>query len=80
MGHGVSVLLISAAAGYWVLTQASHEKDRVRKLGQWLGLAIIAVSVIGATCKLYCLATGKSVGSMMCPVGKACPFGQKATP
>lgn len=76
MIYGVSSLLISAAAGYWVLTQASGEKGRVKKLGQLLGLAIIAVSVLGAGCKLYYL--GKISG--FCPSGAACPFVKSAPP
>lgn len=73
MVHGVSSLLISAASGYWVLTHASGEKGRVKKLGQLLGLVIIAVSVVGAGCKLYYI--GKMSG--FCPSGPACPFVKK---
>ncbi|MBI3318021.1 MAG: hypothetical protein HYZ90_02590 [Candidatus Omnitrophica bacterium] len=78
MVHGVSSLLISAAAGYWVLAQSSAQRDRVKKLGQWLGLAIIVVSVVGTACKLYYATTGKSMGSMLCPPGKSCPFTSKS--
>ena len=76
MTHGVSLLLISAAAGYWVLTQASKERDRVKKLGQMLGLAIIVASVVGIGCKLYFV--GKMKGS--CPSVAACPFVKSAPP
>ena len=80
MVYGVSGLLIAAAAGYWVLGQSAHQRDRIKALGQWLGLAIIAVSVVGAACKLYYLTTGKSVGALMCPASKTCPFtGRAAT-
>lgn len=86
MGHGVPALLISAAAGYWVLTHAEKERQGgVRKLGQYLGLLIIVVSVLGAACKIYyqinSCPLGK-MGSMFCPMtGKviggaaACPAG-----
>lgn len=80
MIHGVSTLLVAAAAGYWVLVQSTHQRDRVKMLGQWLGLVIIVVSVAGTACKLYTLATGKSMSSMMCPAGKSCPFSAKQAP
>lgn len=76
MEHGVTGLLIAAAAGYWVLTQAEKEKNRIKKLGQYLGLAIILVSVLGAACKVYygVQACGMMGGSMMCPfTGKSAP-------
>ena len=80
MIYGVSSLLISAAAGYWVLTHASGEKGRVKKLGQLLGLAIIVVSVVGAGCKLYYQFTGQSLsGKAWCPSGKVCPFSGKTS-
>ena len=76
MTHGVSSLLISAAAGYWVLAQSGGQKGRVKQLGQFLGLLIIVVSVVGASCKLYCLWGGPSAGGfpMRCSVmGKQSP-------
>ena len=76
MIHGVSVQLISAAAGYWVLTMADKERGRVKTLGQWLGLAIIVISVVGAGCKLYCMTTGQGISM---PAGMACSFGKKAS-
>ena len=80
MVHGVAPLLISAAAGYWVLTNASKVKGRIKKFGQLLGGIIIAVSLIGATCKAYYLVTCNK--AFFCPPGKACPFmgGGKSTP
>ena len=70
---GVAMQLISSAAGYWVLTQASKEKGRVRQIGQFLGLFIIVVSLVGASCKLYYL----SKMSGLCPPGATCPFMKK---
>lgn len=70
MSHGVSLLLISAAAGYWVLTQAEREKSRVKKLGQFLGVVIIVVSLLGAACKIYYRITNcpPGAGGWFCPV------------
>ncbi len=74
MMHGLSGLLLSAAAGYWVFTHAAKEKGRVRTLGQLLGLLIIGVSVGMAGFKIYCKVTG-------CPPGKVfCPFTGKTAP
>lgn len=70
MGHGMSILLITSAVGYWTLTSAGREKGRVRTLGQYLGLLIIVLSLAATACKAYytvkaCQASG-SYG-MMCP-------------
>lgn len=78
MMQGVSVLLLTSAAGYWVLTASGREKGRIKMLGQVLGLLIVVLSVAGTACKLYCTFTGTS-----CPMlggkswGKACPMGSK---
>lgn len=72
MVHGVAPLLISAAAGYWVLVQASKEKGQMKGIGQWLGVILIVISLTGAACKVYYLISGGM--SAFCPPGKACPF------
>ena len=74
MAHGVPALLIAAAAGYWVLGQAEHQKGSVRKLGQYLGLAIIAVSVIGAACKTYAVIQCYRAGMCPAPMKMGCPY------
>ncbi|MBI3322729.1 MAG: hypothetical protein HYZ94_03505 [Candidatus Omnitrophica bacterium] len=68
--HGVGILLLSAAAGYWVLTLAAGQKERLRKVGNLIGLIIIVVSLLGAACKVYYQVTG-------CPPGKVCAMGWK---
>ena len=76
VGHGATGLMISAAVGYWVLTQSEKEKNRVKKLGQILGFGIILVSVLALACGFYqrvqsCRMMG---GSMACPfTGKSAP-------
>ena len=72
MTHGVAVQFISAAAGYWVLTQASKERGRIKQLGQFLGLLIVVVSLVGVGCKLYYL-----MNSQGFPGGMSCPFFKK---
>lgn len=74
MAHGISALLIAAAAGYWVLGQAEHQKGSVRKLGQYLGVAIVVVSVLGSVVKLHKV-------WQMCRAGGYCPMiGMKSAP
>ncbi len=50
---GIAMLLISAAAGYWVLIRASGEKGVMKLLGLLLGLVIVGTS-------LFCLAWAPS--------------------
>lgn len=71
MGHGVSVLLVTSAVGYWTLTIANKEKGRVKALGQYLGLLIMVVSLIGGACKAYCAvrACQSMAGGKMCHWG-----------
>jgi len=75
MGYGVAGLLIASAAGYWVLTQAEHQKGGVRKLGQYLGVAIVTVSVLGAACWIYKAVTTCGPGGF-CPITgtRICPM------
>ena len=78
MGSGVVGLLISAAVGYWVLERASNQKKEIKTVGQVVGAIIILVSLIGAVCKIYCIASGKCYplgmgvaypkGAMNCPM------------
>lgn len=73
VGYGVGVLLLSAVAGYWVLERAESHKGSLRKVGRFLGWLIIVSSLIGAVCRVWCLA---------CPSGAMgkgwCPFSKKA--
>lgn len=66
---GIAPLFVAAAAGYWVVTQAEHQKGGIQKLGRYLGTAIIILSVVLAGCKLYAFAArcGMS-GKAICPV------------
>lgn len=81
MGHGVSVSLITAAVGYWVLTLAAKEKEQLRKIGNVVGLLIIVVSLLGAACKIYSRINGCPPGMMMGKRGgMACPMTGKPMP
>jgi hypothetical protein len=74
--------LIAASAGYWVLTHASKERGRVKRLGQWLGMIIIVVSLCGAAFKLYLFSAcwGQGKAFISCTGGKACPLLNKPCP
>ena len=75
MGHGMSALLITSAVGYWTLTSAGKEKGRVKTLGQYLGLLIIVVSMLGAACRGYFAVKACQMGGMGGGMyGKNCPF------
>ena len=72
MIHGISLLMLSAAVGYWVITLAAKEKGRVKTLGNALGLLIIVISVLAFACKM------KTCSYMK---GGACSFsGKTMTP
>ena len=46
MGAGISLFLISAAAGYWVLARSSGENGWVKTLGRFTGILIILISFL----------------------------------
>ena len=76
MGHGISVLLVTSAVGYWTLTTAGKEKGRVKTLGQYLGLLIIVLSLFSAASKIYCAVQACQAGGGYFG-GKGCPWGGK---
>ena len=71
MSHGVALLLLSAAAGYWVLERAEGQKKNLKQIGQLVGGLIIVISLLGVACKVYYLMKGTK---MVCPSGMGCPF------
>ena len=67
VGH-TGVLLFSAAAGYWVLERADHNKGNLKRVGQAVGWFIILASILGIVCKVYCASRAYcESGSKMCP-------------
>ncbi|MBI3010999.1 MAG: hypothetical protein HYY58_00700 [Candidatus Omnitrophica bacterium] len=57
MSYGTGVLLLSAIGGYWVLERAAAHKGHLKRVGQWLGAAIIVISLVGVACRVWCAAT-----------------------
>ena len=75
MSHGVAMLLLTSAVGYWVLERANNQKKELKAIGQFVGAAIIILSFIGVACKIYYISKyGKGV---YCPSGVLCPFSSK---
>lgn len=73
MAYGTGILLLTAVAGYWVLERSAAHKGNIKQVGQVVGWFVIVTSIIGVTCRVYTLATGKAY----CPPG-SCPFAQKS--
>jgi len=68
---GSGMLLLSSVAGYWVLERADRHKGGLRRIGQWLGVIIIAVSLVGVAGRVWCVASGffgdGAKGGVLCP-------------
>ncbi len=67
MMGGTGLLLLSAAAGYWVLERAEVHKRGLRRVGRWVGGLIIVVSILGLLCR-----------ASAC-MSKGCPWTSKST-
>ncbi|HBQ38409.1 MAG: hypothetical protein A3B73_01290 [Omnitrophica WOR_2 bacterium RIFCSPHIGHO2_02_FULL_63_39] len=80
MLHGSGLLLLSSVAGYWVLERASSHKGQLKSVGQLIGWVVIVTSLVGLTCRIWSLATGKA----FCPIGGKggyfCPLTGKSMP
>ena len=74
-GHGVGLLLLATAGGYWVLERSATQKKGLRRVGQWLGAVIIIVSLVGVACHIMAAAG--------CPLTSSksgfCPYPSKAS-
>ena len=53
-----SGFLLAAASGYWVLERAEQHKQGLRRVGRWLGGAIIVVAIVGVSCRIIHRLTG----------------------
>lgn len=79
IGHGVEMLLLSTAAGYWVLERAEAHKGQLKKVGLFLGSVIIVVSLVGIVCRVWYLASAATCSDSMNKTGRGwCPFMSKA--
>ena len=76
MSGGAGALLLAAVGGYWVLERAERHKGTLKQVGQFLGAAVIIISLLGVACKVW--------GAAKCPTGSMgkgggwCPFTSKA--
>ena len=67
--YGAGMLLLAAVGGYWVLERSASHRGRLKQVGQLLGGLIIIVSLIGVSCHVWHLTTGKAGYSKW---GKGC--------
>ena len=75
-GHGAAVLMLSAIGGYWVLERSSGHKGNLKRVGEWLGGAIILLSVLGVAYHVSGAVSKCRQDGMM--KGGFCPFSSKA--
>ena len=66
VGHGLSFLLLSMAAGYLVLERAASQKKNLRQVGRAIGWVVILASVAAIVLKAAACGGGG--------MGKTCPF------
>ena len=73
--YGAGILLLAAIGGYWVLERAQGHRGNLKRIGQLVGGVVIIVSLLGVSCKVYGLATGKSYSK--CSKRYYCPYAAK---
>lgn len=66
----VAPLLISAAAGYWVLERAERQRGRLKTVGRIVGWLVVILSFVGVAGRL-CYAKGAIGGKLGCPFMRA---------
>jgi len=74
--HGLGILMLAAVGGYWVLERSVGQRGQIKQVGQVLGIIIIALSLAGMACGVWCAATGKAGYGKggMCPLtGRGVP-------
>ena len=83
--HKITLLMLTLAVGYWVLTLAQTQPKPLDKLGRIIGGLILIGALIGAICisvcrlgcaKGWCPPSGG--GKMMCSMGAGAPCGAKS--
>lgn len=66
----VGLNLIAMGLGYKVYAEAAKEKGPLRRLGQWVGALMMAISFAVTALTVYSWGTGKT----LCPGKGPCPF------
>ncbi len=75
---GIAGLLLSAAAGYWVLERAEHERGRLKTIGRVVAGLILVLSFGGVVCRFYAVTAGQPGGKSWCPFSQG--YLSKETP
>lgn len=68
----LGLLLIALGVGYKVYADASKEKGSLRSLGQWVGLIIMATSLVASALAVYGFSA--HFAKTGCPFGKGKHF------
>lgn len=66
----LGLLLIAMGYGYRVYADALKEKGTLRSIGQWVGMIMMATSLVASSLTIYAYSSGK------CPVMHGRPFGK----
>jgi len=66
----LGLLLIALGFGYKVYAEAAKEKGTLRSLGQWVGIIMMATSLVAGAFLIYAYSTGL----------QGCPYFVKTTP
>lgn len=64
----LGLLLIALGFGYKVYADAAREKGTLRSMGQWIGMIIMATSLVSSAYLIYSFSTGKDCN--VCPFSK----------
>jgi hypothetical protein len=73
MTHHIAAYLLTLAVGYWVLTLAEKEKGLNKKIGKFVGWAILIVSLVGPLCLAASCLVCHSRGDA-CSTSSSCPW------
>ena len=70
-GSNSALLLIAAAAGYFVLERASAHKGAIKRAGQIIGWGIVLIAAAGIICQALACGSGEwpYKKSGWCPMG-----------
>lgn len=59
----LGLLLIALGVGYKVYADATREKGTLRSMGQWVGMIIMATSLVASAFLIYTCSSGKNFGA-----------------
>ena len=60
MLSGIGLMLLAIVGGYIILERAASHRGDLKRIGQVLGVIVIAVSIVGVGCFVWHVSSGKS--------------------